>query len=128
MGYSLLKSIHMLCASVSYALFVLRGIWRFTDSPLALRRWTRIVPHVNDTILLASALGMAATLSAYPAFHAFLVAKVSGLMLYILLGMTAFRWARTMRARVAAWLGAQGVFFYIVAVAVTKSPYLGLGG
>ena len=44
---------------------------------------------------------------------------------YIALGMAAFR-ASTRRARVTAWLAAQVVFFYIVAVAVTKSPSLGM--
>ena len=127
MSYLLLKSIHIFCASVSYALFVLRGIWRFRGSPLAAQRWTRIVPHVNDTILLAAAIGMAVALAPYPAFHAFLAAKVVGLLVYITLGMVAFRWAKTMRARVIAWLAAQVVFCYIVAVAITKSPLLGLG-
>jgi uncharacterized membrane protein SirB2 len=127
MSYLLLKSIHILCASVSYALFVLRGIWRLRGSPLAAQRWTRIVPHVNDTILLAAAIGMAVALASYPAFHAFLVTKVIGLLVYITLGMVAFRWAKTMRTRMIAWLAAQVVFFYIVAVAITKSPLLGLG-
>ena len=128
MGYSLLKSVHVICAVVSYVLFLLRGIWRFTGSPIASQRWARILPHVNDTILLAAALGMAATLAAYPAFHAFLLAKVLGLVVYIVLGIAAFRWAKTRRARLAAWLAAQAVFFYIVGVALTKSPVLGLGG
>jgi len=127
MSYLLLKSIHILCASLSYALFVLRGIWRLRGSPLAAQRWTRIVPHVNDTILLAAAIGMAGALAAYPAFHAFLATKVIGLLVYITLGMVAFRWAKTTRTRVIAWLAAQVVFFYIVAVAITKSPLLGLG-
>jgi uncharacterized membrane protein SirB2 len=125
--YSLLKGIHVVCAIVSYALFLLRGIWRFTGSPLASQHWTRIVPHVNDTILLAAAVAMAITLAAYPGFHAFLAAKVIGLIVYIALGMAAFRWARTMRARLAAWFAAQAVFFYIVGVAFTKSPLLGWG-
>ena len=127
-GYSLLKSIHVICAILSYALFLMRGIWRFTGSPIAAQRWTRIVPHVNDTILLVAALGMAATLAAYPALHAFLATKVIGLVVYIVLGLLAFRWAKTLRARLTAWFAAQAVFFYVVAVAFTKSPLLGLGG
>jgi uncharacterized membrane protein SirB2 len=85
-----------------------------------------VVPHINDTVLLLAALGMAATVARYPGFHAFLATKVIGLVIYILLGVTAFRWARSRRARVTAWLAAHGVFFYIVAVAFTKSPMLGL--
>jgi uncharacterized membrane protein SirB2 len=127
-SYAVLKAIHIAAAIVSYVLFLLRGIWRFSGSPIASQRWTKIVPHVNDTILLAAALGMAATLAAYPAFHAFLAAKVLGLVVYIVLGMAAFRWAKTRRARLLAWFCAQAVFFYVVAVAITKSPSLGLIG
>jgi uncharacterized membrane protein SirB2 len=125
-SYAALKLLHVGCAAISYTLFVLRGIWRFTGSPIAAQRWTRVVPHVNDTVLLGAALAMAATLAPFPGFHAFLSAKIGGLVLYILLGMAAFRWARGRRTRLIAWLAAQAVFFYIVAVAITKSPALGL--
>jgi uncharacterized membrane protein SirB2 len=128
MSYAALKIVHMSCAGISYALFVLRGIWRFTGSPIAAQRWTRVVPHVNDTLLLLAALAMAASLAPYPGYHAFLAAKVGGLLLYILLGMVAFRWARRRPARLSAWVAAQLVFFYIVAVALTKSPGVGLIG
>jgi len=126
MTYTLLKTIHVSSAALSYLLFLLRGIWRFGGSPLAAQRWTRIVPHVNDSVLLLAALVMATQVAQYPAYHAFLAAKVSGLVVYILLGMLAFRWAATQRGRIAAWFAAQAVFFYIVAVAITKSPALGL--
>ena len=126
MSYTLLKSIHMTSAAISYLLFLLRGIWRFSGSPLAAQRWTRVVPHVNDTVLLLAAVAMAVQVARYPGFHAFLLAKGVGLVVYILLGLAAFRWATTRRTGMAAWLAAQGVFFYIVAVALTKSPALGL--
>lgn len=126
MIYTLLKTIHMSSATVSYVLFLLRGIWRFSGSPLAAQRWTRVVPHVNDTVLLLAAVAMATQVAQYPGYHAFLAAKVGGLILYVALGMAAFRWASTRRARMAAWLAAQAVFFYIVAVAVAKAPGLGL--
>lgn len=126
MSYTLLKTIHMATAAVSYLLFVLRGIWRFSGSPLAARRWTRVVPHVNDTVLLLAAVAMAAQLVHYPGYHAFLAAKLGGLVVYIALGMLAFRWTPTPRAGIAAWVAAQAVFFYIVAVAITKAPGLGL--
>jgi len=126
MSYTLLKTIHITSAAVSYVLFLLRGIWRFSGSPLAARRWTRVVPHVNDTVLLLAAVAMATQVARYPGYHAFLAAKVGGLVVYIALGMSAFRWAASRRARVAAWLAAQVAFFYIVAVAITKSPGLGI--
>ena len=126
MSYTLLKTIHASSAALSYLLFLLRGIWRFSGSPLAAQGWTRVVPHVNDTVLLLAAIAMATQLARYPGYHAFLAAKVGGLVLYVALGMAAFRWASSRRGRIAAWLAAQAVFFYVVAVAVTKTPGLGL--
>lgn len=127
MDFGLVKALHMTCAFVSFTLFVLRGLWRFTESPIARQRWTRIVPHLNDTLLLAAAITLAWRLVPFPAFHGFLAAKVGGLVVYILLGMTAFRWAATRRVQVVAWLMAQVAFFYIVAVAISKRPWP-LGG
>lgn len=126
MSYTLLKSIHMTAAAISYALFVLRGIWRFSGSPIAARRWTKVVPHLNDTVLLVAAIAMVWQLPSLAGWHAFLTAKLVGLAGYILLGMAAFRWAKGLRARVTAWLAAQAAFVYIVGVALTKSPSLGL--
>ena len=74
----------------------------------------------------ASRFGLAMQIARFPGYRAFLAAKVGGLIVYILLGITAFRWTSTQRTRAAAWLAAQAVFFYIVAVAITKSPGLGL--
>jgi len=123
MDYAALKLLHMTCALVSYALFFLRGVWRFSGSRLIEQRWVRIVPHVNDTVLLLAALGLAATVAAYPGMHAFLAAKVVGLLCYIALGMIAFRFARTRALQIVAWILAQGAFAYIVAVAISKSPW-----
>jgi uncharacterized membrane protein SirB2 len=47
---------------------------------------------------------------------------VVALLLYIGLGMIALRHGRTRGVRITAWLTAQAVFFYIVAVALTRNP------
>jgi uncharacterized membrane protein SirB2 len=122
MEFAVLKVIHVTAAAVSYALFVVRGVWMINGSPRLGERWVRIVPHVNDTLLLAAAIWMTLLLREYPGSHAWLTAKVAGLVVYVGLGMMALRRARTRRARVTAWLAAQAVFFYIVAVALTRRP------
>ncbi len=126
--YGVLKGIHMTCAVATYALFVLRGVWRFGGSDRAGARWVRVAPHAIDTVLLASALGMAWTLARFPAMHPFLLAKFLAVCVYIALGMVAFRFGRSPRIRLAAWIGAQAVFLYIVGVAISKSPSLTLLG
>ena len=122
MAYSWLKLIHVTSAAISFVLFFLRGVWKFTDSAMMQRQWVKVVPHVNDSLLLAAAIMMAASLAHYPGMHRFLAAKVIGVLVYIALGLLAFRWARSRSAQIAAWLAAQLVFFYVVAVALTKAP------
>lgn len=122
MSYLDLKAIHVTCVVVSYALFFLRGVWMMRGSPLLAQRWVRIVPHVNDTVLLASAIAMLVAIGLNPFSIGWLTAKLTGLAAYIGLGMVALRRGRTRRTRVAAWIAAQAVFFYIVVVALTKNP------
>lgn len=116
------KNIHITCVVSSYALFFLRGVWLIQGSPWMRRRWVKIIPHVIDTTLLASAITLAIGIRQYPGVDAWLTAKVIGMLFYIGVGMVAFRFGKTMRTRVAAWVAAQLVFIYIVAVALTHNP------
>jgi len=86
------------------------------------RRWVRIVPHVVDSVLLGSAIALTVAIGQYPLTDNWLSAKVAGLFLYIVLGSIALKRGGTRRIRVAAWIAAQAVFFYIVAVAITRRP------
>jgi uncharacterized membrane protein SirB2 len=122
MDFGALKTIHVAAVAISYTLFFVRGIWMLTGSPLLERRWVRVVPHVNDTVLLAAAIWMTIILQQYPGTHGWLSAKVAGLIAYIGLGMVALRRGRTRRVRLAAWITAQLVFAYIVAVALAHDP------
>src|SRR5262245_41397496 len=106
-------------------LFFVRGIWMARSSALLRQPWVRIVPHLVDTLLLASAVVLVVRLQQYPLIHGWLTAKVVGVLLYIALGLTALKLGRTRRLRIAAWFAAQAVFFYIVAVAMTHSPFPG---
>jgi len=122
----LLKMIHVSSVVISYSLFFLRGIWLIQDSYHLQQRWVKILPHVFDTVLLTSAIALAILIQQDPMNHAWLTAKVIGLLVYIFLGMIAIRFGKTRKIRIAAWVAAQCVFIYIVLVAVNKSPWLNL--
>ena len=122
MSFLTLKAIHVSCAVISFALFFLRGIWSFNGSPIIRQRWIKIVPHVVDTLLLASALMLAFTIQQYPFVDSWLTAKFFGLVLYILLGTLALKYGKTKAVRVSAWLAALAVFAYIVLVAKQHNP------
>jgi len=120
MDYASLKIMHVSCVAISYVLFVLRGIWMMRESAMLRRRWVKIVPHLVDTLLLASAVALAVMSHQYPLSNGWLTAKIVGLLIYIGLGTVALKRGKTRRTRVTAWLAAQAVFFYIVAVAITR--------
>ncbi|TXF12600.1 SirB2 family protein [Pelomicrobium methylotrophicum] len=123
MAYAWIKHLHVTCVAVSYALFFVRGLWMIRESPLLRRRWVRIVPHVNDTLLLATGVTLSILMHQYPLVAGWVSAKVVALVLYIFLGMYGLKHGETKRDRIVAWLAAQVVFLYIVAVAVTKRTH-----
>lgn len=120
-AYTALKYLHVSCVVLSGAGFVLRGVWMMLGSSMIERRWVRVLPHVVDTALLASAVALALTTGQYPLVHGWLTAKVLGLIAYIVLGTIALKRGRTRGTRIAAFCAALLVFAYIVAVATTKS-------
>lgn len=127
MEYLMLKHLHMSFALLSGGLFVLRGVWMLRASAMLQRRWVRIVPHVVDTVLLASAIALAVWSSQYPLQQGWLTAKVVALVGYIGLGTVALKRGRTPAVRAGAFVGALLLFLYIVTVARTKTPLPFLG-
>ena len=122
--FNIAKSIHLLTIALTILGFIVRGIWMIQGSPLLETRAARTFPHVNDTLLLASALWTAALLGQYPFVTPWLTAKVIGLIAYILLGAVALTYGPTRRIRVLAFIAALLCFAYVVAVAITKNPLL----
>ncbi len=120
--YHALKHTHILFAALSGALFLLRGCWMLADSAKLQQRWAKVLPHVVDTLLLASAIALALATGQYPLAQAWLTAKVLALVLYIALGIVALKRGKTKTVRVAAFAGALATFAYIVLVAVSKHP------
>jgi len=118
----LAKTIHVTCVFITFILFFVRGVWMILDSELLRRKWTRRVPPVVDTLLLASAIVLAVTIRQYPFVDAWLTAKVVALFFYIGLGMLALTYGKTRQIRISSWIAAQLVFLYIVAVALTRNP------
>ena len=124
MSFATIKIIHIICMILSYILFSLRGIWMIQGSSLLRLKWVKVLPHVIDTILLTSAITLVAMIQQYPGFNIWISVKIGALLLYILLGMMAFRFGKTRKIKIISWILAQIVFFYIVLVALTKNPTL----
>lgn len=119
---STVKLLHLSCIVLSYCLFVLRGLWVFKNSPIMQQYWVKITPHIIDTLLLSSAITLAVILNISPLAAPWLMAKIIALLLYIALGMIAFKHGKSKRIRISAWFAAQLVFCYIVLTALAHDP------
>ncbi len=122
MSYFFLKNIHITLVAISGALFLLRGLWMLARSPLLQASPVKRLPHLVDSLLLASALGLAIWSGQSPTNSTWLLAKVGALIAYILLGALALSYGRTMAMRATALLAATGCYAYMVTTAITKNP------
>ena len=73
--YFALKHLHVLCAAISIIGFIVRGALRIANSPVLQKKWIRIAPHVVDTLLILSAIGLTLIIHQYPLTSAWLSAK-----------------------------------------------------
>jgi uncharacterized membrane protein SirB2 len=117
-----MKNLHMTFAILSITGFVIRGYWMMSSSPLREHRFTKIAPHIVDTLFLATGIAMVVNLQLAVLQNYWLLAKFAGLIAYIVLGAIALRRGRTLKIRVIAFAGALLAFTYIVNTAITKTP------
>ncbi len=113
----LIKAIHVLTALFSIGGFITRGLLMLRDSPLLRCGWSRIAPHVNDSVLLIAGITLMIQTQQYPTTQPWLLVKMVALVIYIGLGTVAFRFGKTKTIRTIAWVCAIVVFFYIISVA-----------
>lgn len=116
-----LKLIHVSCALLSVCGFALRGYWRLTENPLREHKLARVLPHMVDTLLLGTAIGMLVVWQQSPLQLSWVAAKIGALLLYIGLGMVVMRFASTKRSQALAYVLALLTAGYIISVAYTKS-------
>lgn len=121
MIYAAVKHTHELFALLTITGFLLRGFWLLTDSPWLKKRVTRIAPHIIDTVFLASGIALVFQLHLALSSSGWLLAKLAGLVVYIVFGMVALRFGRSRQVQVLAFVGAVATFAYIVGVAFSKN-------
>ncbi|NUU66662.1 SirB2 family protein [Enterobacteriaceae bacterium BIT-l23] len=127
-AYFALKHLHILTVAISVSLFILRYWWQYRASPMANKRWVRIVPHINDTLLLGSGVALVAVTHFWPFTPqgTWLTEKLFGVIIYIVLGFIALgRGQRSQKARAGAFILALVALYVIIELATTKIPLLG---
>ena len=119
--YILLKHTHLLAITLSFIAFFVRGLLMIRESQAANHRAFLIAPHIINTFLIASGIALAVILHLSPSSQPWLIAKLVALVVYIVLGVLAFKHPN-LTARKILWMFALIVFIYIVSVARSKNP------
>ena len=83
MSYLAIKWLHIGLAIISVTGFVLRWSWMMRGSTLVQHRTTRTLPHVLDTLFLASGVVLAVWIGAHPLEQAWLGVKLLGVVAYM---------------------------------------------
>ena len=127
--YPQLRLVHIAAVFASGGLFFLRGLTMFAGpqwaAAWAMAMPVRLLSYTIDTVLLTAALMLMTVVQQYPFVDGWLTVKVLLLVVYIVLGLIAFRFARTASGRVGAFVAALCVYGYIISVAWLHDP-LGL--
>lgn len=111
----------MSTAFISISLFIIRGIWVYRNSQMMTKKWVKIVPHINDTILLTTAIILAININQYPFSYDWLTAKFVALLFYIVFGMFALKRAKERKNKIMFFILALLTFSYIVGTALTRT-------
>lgn len=120
--YFLARELHIGCVVASITLFVLRGGLMLAGSRRLAHPFLSYAPHVVDTLLLTGALWLVHLTHRAPFAEPWLVAKMLGLVAYVVLGSVALRRGRTLAVRVACFIASLAVVGWIVSVALSRDP------
>tara|TARA_R110002126_G_scaffold33382_24_gene104541 strand:+ start:6037 stop:6414 length:378 start_codon:yes stop_codon:yes gene_type:complete len=119
--YMAFKHLHLLMVVLSVALLFIRFGMMLKSSPLLQSKMLKIVPHVVDTLLILSAVGLMLIINQFPFVHSWLTEKFVALLAYIALAVMALR-GRTAAIRWLCFLGALGWLGLMLRVALSKQP------
>lgn len=116
--YLQIKFVHILCVTLSGALFATRGLLRLADSQIAHHAALRWSSYAIDTTLLTAALMLVGIVHQYPFVNGWLTAKVLLLVVYVVFGSFALRRAHSRRSAALWFVSALAVFAAIVGAAI----------
>ena len=118
--YVILKHSHVTFALISLIGFTLRGYWMMKESALLQSKPAKILPHINDTLLLASAIALVVITRQYPIVVGWVTLKILLLVAYIVLGTFALKRGRTKELRIRFYFASIVTVVAIFAVALIK--------
>jgi len=118
--YAALKHSHMLFITISILMFQYRYFLKFRRKSIG--KSLKILPHINDTLLLITGITLAVKAGFDPMQQPWLMAKIIALIVYIGLGTVAMK-ASGIKS-ISAYVLATLTFAFIVMTALYKAIFL----
>ncbi|CAA0082764.1 Protein YchQ [BD1-7 clade bacterium] len=125
--YMALKHSHMMLALLTFLFFLTRSTWAFQGSALLEKKFVKIAPHIIDTFLLLTAIGLVLVTGFYPFVYGWVTAKIFALVAYIVFGLFTIKKAKNNTQRAVFFTLAVVTFLYMGNVAVSKNALFFLG-
>ena len=128
MIYSVVKLVHLICVVISLSGFFARGVGHLMGANWMSLKWVKVSPHVVDTLLLVSGVGLIMITHQYPGETLWISVKLGLVLIYILLGVVAFRLTRNRVQMICAWVAALAIVMLILMIAGTHQvpDFMGL--
>ncbi|KLN66089.1 SirB2 family protein [Vibrio sp. VPAP30] len=122
--YEGLKHFHLLTIAISATLLSVRFAMMMAHSQLLEKKFFKVFPHINDTCLLLSGIGLIFITGFMPFTPAapWLTEKITCVLAYIALGFFALKLGKNKLLRTFSFFGALGWLAMAGKVAVTKTP------
>ncbi|MFW7526370.1 SirB2 family protein [Vibrio ostreicida] len=122
--YEGLKHFHLLTIGVSAILLSVRYVLMMANSDLLEKKFLKVFPHINDTCLLLSGIGLVVITGFIPFTSAapWLTEKLTCVLAYIALGVFALKLGKNKLFRTFSFFGALGWLAMAGKIAVTKAP------
>ncbi|MCG9597202.1 SirB2 family protein [Vibrio sp. Isolate25] len=122
--YEGLKHFHLLTIAISATLLSVRYAMMMANSALVEKKFFKVFPHINDTCLLLSGIGLIFITGFIPFTPAapWLTEKITCVLAYIALGFFALKLGKNKLLRTFSFFGALGWLAMAGKVAVSKAP------
>lgn len=120
LSYSAFKHSHMLFIAISILLFQYRFLLKSLRKNIP--KILKIIPHINDTLLLISAIALVYMSGFNPLNQPWLLAKIIALILYVVFGIMAMKSSGS--KSVIGYVLATFAFAFMVMTAIQKTPFL----
>jgi len=120
--YAGLLLLHKIAVLTSISVFFIRGLGVIYERQWVTRKPVKIVPHIVDTVLILSAVGIV-LVTPFAFSDPWILLKTLGVLVYVGLSVLVFKIAKSRAQRALFWALNLAVLFFLVAVAVEKQVW-----